>query len=350
MKILKIDRKKNSFFVVAENIDDLWVLSTIVEPDDFASALSERKIKLGNTDDRKAKIIKKKVLMTIQVEKVQFHKYTSNLRISGKITQGQDEISAGSYHTLDIEPGLKLSISKKNLFNYQIDKLEEHSKKKDKIIIVTLDRENAKFYDLMSFGVEKIGEITGNVQKKDLLENKGTDFFLEVVNFLDNQIKNTNYDKIIIACPQFWHKYISEKLKLNTVVNKKATLVCANSVGENGIKEVLNSTELTKILKNIKNSKDLILVNELLKNIKTNQKATYGLKETLQAINIGNVKELLITQKFIKEKREQGNFEKINEMMNLTEQINGKINIIESNSEPGKILDGLGGIACISRY
>jgi len=350
MKILKIDRKKNSFLVVAQDIDDLWVLSTIIDVGDKAKALSERKIKIGNSDDRKTKIVKKKVMLELIVEKVQFHKYTTNLRISGKILEGQEDISSGSYHTLDIEPDTKLSIVKKKLYSYQVQKLEEHSKKKDKIIICTLDRETAKFYNLLSFGIEKIGEINGDVQKKDLVENKKSDFFKEIIIFLDEQLKNNGYDKIIIASAPFWQKYLTEILKSFSKLKSKTIFAEISSVGENGIKEILSSTKLSSIIKDIRNSKDLNLINELLKNIKNGSKATYGIKDTTLTINNANIKTLLITQKFIKQKRENENFEEIENIMNLTEQLNGEICVINSNSEAGEILDGLGGIASLSRY
>ena len=48
--------------------------------------------------------------------------------------------------------------------------------------------------------------------------------------------------------------------------------------------------------------------------------------------------------------REKQNYEKIDNMMKIADSMKGSINIISSDHEGGKKLDGLGGIAAILRY
>lgn len=350
MKILHKSKHKKEIFVIPENLDDLWVLSQSIDPGDVVSSFTERKIKLGNGgDDRKVTVIKKRILLDINTEKADFHQYTGDLRISGKIREGKEDISAGSYHTLNIEPGTEIHILKKEWMEYQVKKIEEYSKKRDLVLVCTMDRENATIFKILSYGHEIIANLKGDVQKKDLIENKGSDFFEEIVKTLEDEDKKNSYDRIIIASPQFWHTYISKYLKISSISNKTSLAVC-NAVGENGVNEIMKSTELCSILNNTRSAKEINLVNDLLKNIHKGSLSAYGLAETSEAIAKGAGKELLITEKLIKTTREAGTFSEIEQLLKMAEQTQCEIHIISSDHQGGKSLDGLGGIAAITRY
>ena len=73
--------------------------------------------------------------------------------------------------------------------------------------------------------------------------------------------------------------------------------------------------------------------------------AEYGLEETKKTIEAGAVKELLVLDKFLLEKREQ-----IEPLMDAVEKNKGIIHILNSEQEPGKKLEGLGGIAALLKF
>ena len=106
------------------SLDDLWYLSNIIDKDDTLSGRTIRKIKLGE-DERNTRIIKKVITLAIKVERVEFHKYSNSLRVSGKIISAPEDIPKGSYHTFDVTDNTTLKISKPNWLNYQIEKLKE---------------------------------------------------------------------------------------------------------------------------------------------------------------------------------------------------------------------------------
>ena len=76
----------------------------------------------------------------------------------------------------------------------------------------------------------------------------------------------------------------------------------------------------------------------------------YGIRETEKAGNAGAVKVLLLTDKFIHKRREEGKYDKIDSLMKIIDDMKGEVHIISSEFEPGKKLDGLGGIGGILRY
>ena len=132
-------------------------------------------------------------------------------------------------------------------------------------------------------------------------------------------------------------------------IKKKIIQATCSSANRSGITEVLKREELQQALKNQKASKELKVVEELLHQIAKQGKATYGLKATTDAINIGATKTLLITDSLIFKKRDQESTE-IEDLLKTADATKTTITIIASDHDGGKKLDGLGGIGAILRY
>ena len=166
MQVITQNYKKGFVKLKITTLEDLWYLTNIVDNDDLITSQTFRKIKLSGKDERSTKIIKKSALITLQTEKID---HSQNLlRISGKITNSSNEdISKGSYHTINLEINSILKIEKPQFYSYQIKKIEEASKQKvSKILICTLDREEASFALLKESGYELLSEFQGEVEKK----------------------------------------------------------------------------------------------------------------------------------------------------------------------------------------
>ena len=105
MQIIKKNLRQGEVTVKVNNPEDLWFLSQVINVDDSIKGKTERKIKIGKEDDRKQSVTRKTVFLEIKAEKIEFHKYSENLRISGIILQGPDDVPRGSHHTFNIEEG-----------------------------------------------------------------------------------------------------------------------------------------------------------------------------------------------------------------------------------------------------
>jgi protein pelota len=349
MKIIKKDFKHNYVRAKVENLDDLWYLSYIIEPGDKVKSRTYRKIKLGSENDRNQKVVKKTVLLTIEVEKVEFSKYTNVLRINGKITQGPDDIPTGSYHTINLEIGTEFSVEKEKFLKYQKEKLEEASKEsKSKILIVVHDREEAWFAVLKKYGYEIMTKLTGSVSKKTDMKAETGEFFPKVKKVIKEYDKKYKFSNIIIASPGFWREYI--KKILPEELKKKIVFATCSSVGENGIAEVIKRQEVKQVLQQERFASETKKVEELLTEISKKGRAEYGLKEIKKAVEAGAVSEFLITDDFIHEKRQNDKFREIDRLMKTLDNMQGQIHIISSEHEAGKKLDGLGGIGALLRY
>jgi protein pelota len=344
MKFLQKDYKRSYVKLKIENLDDLWFLNYIIEKSDMLKALTYRKIKLGGELEDK-KIIKKPAFLGIEVEKVEFSKYSSNLRISGLVREGPEDIPFGSHHTISLEEGTEFSLEKKKFLKYQIDKLEESAKEnKSKILVVVYDREEAYFAMLKKYGYELLGSIKGQVQKKVDKKTEVADFFQEIKKTIEEYDTRYNFSNIVLASPNFWREYMQKIMK------EKIIFATCSSVGVNGINEVIKRQEVQEVLKQERFAEEIKKVDMLLEEISKQGKAEYGMIEVSKVIDSGAVEYLLVTDSLIQKYRQEEKFEKLDYMMKNTESMNGKVIIISSENDGGQKLDGLGGIGAILRY
>jgi protein pelota len=348
MKILQFH--KNTVKLVVENLDDLWTLSNIVDPGDSVEGRTFRKIKIGEEGDRSQKIVKKPVFLSIAVEKVEFHKYSNDLRISGKVAEGKDDIPKGSYHTFNVEESTQLTISKPEWLKFQKQKLDESAKEtKPDTLICIFDREDAIIVLMKKYGYDTLAELQGNVAKKADIKQTPKNFYEEIIKALQEYTKRHNVRHIILASPAFWKEELLKNLK-DKELKEKLVMATCSSCDKNAITEILCRPEVQTVLQKDRIAKEINEVERLLSEISKQGAAAYGIDETETAVNAGATKTLLITDGIIQKERQEDNFERINTIMKTADKSGANIIIISSDHDGGKKLDGLGGIGAILRY
>ncbi len=347
MKLIFKELKKGKVKIETNSLDDLWYLSHIIEPNDSVSGKTIRKIKIGESTE-KVKIIKKPATLKIQVEKVDFHKFSSHLRVSGKIIEGPDDIPLGSYHTFDIEDNTKITIEKQQWLQYQIEKLKEATQEKlSKVLVLALDRDEATFALLTTSGYKILLETKGEVAKKET-DTKPKDFFKEIATILLDYATKYKIEQVIVASPAFWKEEFLKRINKDQFPT--ITLATCNSYGRNAIEEILRKSELKTVLKQDRTAKESLLVEELLSEISKDNLAAYGIKEVNAAAQAGAIKTLLVSEDMIQETKQDGTFEELNTIMKLVDSTKGDVHIIATDHDKGKQLKGLGGIGAILRY
>ncbi|MBI5797981.1 mRNA surveillance protein pelota [Candidatus Woesearchaeota archaeon] len=351
MKIIFQDLKKGEVKVEVHNLDDLWYLSHIIEEGDQISGKSIRKIKLGE-EDANTKIIKKVVFITIAVEKIEFEKYSNGLRVSGKICEAPEDVPHGSYHSFELEEGSSITIRKKDWAQYQIQTLREACEEKTgDILILVMDRAEGTFALLSRSGYSILTELEGEVGKKGYGDVEGKDFYGELAKQIDAYALRFKVESIIVGSPAFWkEELLAVFKKRNPLLAKHVTLATCNTTGKNGIEEVLKRDEVKTVLKKDRTTRESVLVEELFKEISTQGHAVYGRDEVLEAGDAHAIKVLLITDSYLQEQRREQSYTVIDQLMKEVDRAKGAVQIISSEHEAGKRLQGIGGIAAILRY
>ena len=347
MQIIKKNLKQGEVVVKVNSPEDLWFLNQVIEVDDLIKGKTERKIKIGGgAEDRKQAVVKKTIFLEIKAEKIEFHKYSDNLRIGGIITQGPEDVPKGSHHTFDIAPGDIITIQKNEWRNYQLEKLKEATETiKTKIILLIFDREEAIFAMLKNQGYEILAKIKGEVSKKGF-ETGAKDFYKELIGKIEEYNERFEPQNIIVASPSFWKEYLMKEMP--SELKAKITLSTCSDVDESAINEVLQRPELLKVLEHDRAAKELGMIENVLKAI-SNDEACYGLAECKEKTGIGAVKELLVSYAFINKAREDGKHLEVEKVMKLAEQTGASVHIL-STEEAEQKLKGLGGMAGILRW
>jgi len=85
------------------------------------------------------------------------------------------------------------------------------------------------------------------------------------------------------------------------------------------------------------------LIEELFREIATDGRAAYGLKEVQTAVNYGAVERLLV----LDETARRGDMD---QMMRSVGDARGKVVVFSSEFEPGERLRSLGGVAALLRF
>ena len=350
MKLLSSNMKKGEVKVIAQNLDDLWYLSTIIEPGDLVHGRTLRKISPVSSQEKSKEAVKKSVFIKIEVKKLEFSKHSSILRVFGIIKEAPEDVPLGEHHTFNIEDNTSIAIIKEKWLKYQIDKLKEAcAEKKSSILICVHDREEAYFALFKKYGYEVLSHIHGNVKKKVEENVKKENFYSAIIGKINEYAERHDIRQIIIASPAFWKEELMKEIK-DSALRQKIILAACSSATKNGIEEVIKRPEVREALKQERAAKEMNQVEALFTEIAKNALAVYGLKETQNACSIGAVKELLITSSLIQKSRAENFYPDIESIMKKVDASKGEIEIISSEHEGGKRLDGLGGIGAILRF
>jgi protein pelota len=350
MRIVYQDTKKGVIEVVPETLDDLWHLSHIIEQGDLVSSLTSRRIQDSTGERlRSDRGIKKTFFMGVRVDEISFHKYTGKLRATGTIEIGpEDLVPLGSYHTLDLKLKNSIKIQKEKWSRWNIKRLKDSikSSKKPSALIVAIEDDTADIGIIRQYGIDYVGPIIGNVSGKRIIQKNRkqaiNDFFTELAEVIKGfkEVK-----AVILAGPGFskgeFYDFLTQKY---SEMAKISILESTGAGGRSGIAEVLRKGVIEKMATEGRIAYEIRMVEELLSEIgKNSKRVAYGKKEVNQAAKSGAAETLLVIDELVRERD-------IEELMDLTENMGGKVVIISSEHDGGKQLASLGGIAALLRY
>jgi len=347
MNIINVDYKKGFAKLRVTELDDLWYLSHLVDPGDFVKGKTTRKMKIG--DGENAKTVKKTLTLKVEAETIDFGAEGTTLRVNGLVKEGPENVPKDSHHTITLEEGSEFLLEKVNWMQYQKQKLKEASEIKYSYFLCLFDREEVLMALTKKFGYDILVKFKGEVPKKAKEVDVKKDFHEEIIKALEIYNDRYNPENIILASPAFYKEDLFKKIKLDEL-KKKIVLATCSSIDESALDEVIKRPELKNILRESRSREENFLVEELLQEINKDGAAVYGLVEVEKAINAGAVRELLITDEFIKIKKEKNEYDKLDQHMKTVDNLQGKIHIISSSFDSGKRIDGLGGVAAILRY
>ena len=345
--------------LVPDSLDDLWHLKHVIERGDLVYSLTYRRIEAATDKVRPDKIEKKPIRLGMRVESIEFHKFSHRLRIKGVIEDGVDT-ELGSYHTFNIEQGVRLSIFK-DWKEHQLKRLREAEKAIDSpnVIIVTIEDGEAVVGIVRQYGMDELFSVRYGSGKGDGSSNKMV-FFNDVLKHLKNSFLSLDAEAIIIAGPGFVKDdFFSFVLDKDHELAKRARIEQTSSIGMSGFIEVLKRGAVERLRKEERLTREVTLMDRLMMEIskEEGEKAVYGTEEVKKALEYGAIETLMVCDdKLMVPEMEEGQGakgegrEEIEKLLERVERERGKIVVFSTEFEPGKRLKGLGGISALLRF
>jgi len=330
-------------------------LYNIISEGDKAAARTQRRVVLkeGSKGERKPMFLK------LEVKDIAFHEFSNRLRVKGTIIEGpEDFVSYGTYHTFNIEPGQKITLFKEKWLKTELKRLKETSKFEDNFIMFFIAMETglATLSLITNYSQARIASVKKTIPGKRYEQshrNKALiEFFEDIRKIIEENIKNTNVNLIIVCGPgntrtQFI-KYIKEGSNPDYVSKIKS--IHASSGTESAILETLKSKELAQLKKNIKILQESDKIEEILTLFSTNADLiAIGFEEILNASERGAVKELFLADVLIRGSSKENKL-KIEEIITNVENSGGRVNILSSEHSTGQQIVDLGSLIAILRY
>ncbi len=358
MKIVKRVLKEGKIVLKIETLDDLWHLYNVVGPRDIIISRTSRRVRIGDEDSRKQDSVRKTMILKLEVEEVAFHTFSNRVRIKGKILEGPgDLVSIGSYHTINVETGDTLTVIKEHWPGFILDRLEEAAKTqlRPMCLIVTLEDGTAELFLAADFGIREAVRIRTSISRKRG-DQKSHDisikeFFSDTVLALRSQLEQHEFGLIVIAGPGFVKDHFRDYLVAANIKDLPPVIVeSTNSIGIPGAKEILFRGIISKAVTELKVETETRLVENLIEHIsKDDGRGAYGNDEVSNAVQLGAVEELLITDKRLRE-GDDDTRRWMDALIRDTEKTRGKFHVVSTDHPAGDQLQRLGGMGAILRF
>ena len=336
--------------LVPETVDDLWHLSHVLEPDDFVSGDTTRRVRRDDDDlrDTGGQREPMSVTLTVADDDVEFARFANRLRVGGEIVGCSREDQLGHHHTLNVEERDRVEIEKRWKPD-QLARVEEAEAAGDQpdVAIATVEEGAAHVHLVAEYGTEEYGSFTKPTGKGEFARPRA-----ELFDELGAALSRLNVDAVILAGPGFTKEDARGHIESEyPEVAERMTVVDTAAVGDRGVHEVLKRGAVDEIRDQTRISQEAELIDELTQRIATEEPATYGIGEVAEAAEFGAVETLLVVDDRLREERADGEWEvDVNEIVESVERKGGDVVVFSAEFDPGRQLSTLGGIAAILRY
>jgi protein pelota len=335
---------ENSISVMPEDSDDLLNLRRIIKENDKIIGDTTRVLKQDKDYSRPDKGERVKVRIALTVEKISLDDVLDRLRIGGTISESSNEsVPHGSHHSFILKINDGITISKKKWLSIEKNLLVA-SNNQVGFLLVAIDTGDCGIARLRGTHLEFIPNIYSGSSGKRYKTNFNIEKFFEQVQQAVSTVFKKG-DSIVIFGPGETKKrfanFIQKSQKYNVQVVEGI-----DSGGEDGIYIFTKSQTMKEIMSDSKLAKASSIIDEvmLLANKKSG-KFTMGFDETFKANQIGAVESIVFSDKAIQD-NEQGMVDFLNDV----ESKGVKMYSVDSSTDIGLRVTGLGGIVSILRY
>ena len=338
---------ENSISVIPEDSDDLFNLRRIIKEGDTIVGDTTRVIKQEKDYSRPDKGERIKVRIALTVEKISLDDVLDRLRIGGTISESSNElVPHGSHHSFILKVNDGITITKKAWLPIE-KKLVESNTKQNGFLLVAIDTGDCGIARLHGTHLQFVPNIYSGSGGKRYKTNFNIEkYFLQIQQAILSIIKDV--DSIVIFGPGETKKRFANFLQKPQTQKYKIQIVEGiDSGGEDGIYSFTKSQAMKEIMSESKLAKVSSIIDEIMIMVnKKSRKFTMGFDETLKANEFGAIESLVFSDKIIQTYDEK----KIIDFLNSAESKGVMAYSVDSSTDIGLRVTGLGGIVSILRF
>ena len=352
--------------IIIDNDEDLWILYNLIAKGDYLKTAMFRKVQ-HESGGGKVSSTKKKLIITIKIEEIEYCQEDDIIRIKGKNTSENEYISIGQFQTAEISKGSFFTLFKYYWDDIHIETLKNATDKTitSDVAAIIMEEGIAHLYFINNNQTVLHGKINQSIPKKrngSTQYNKSKkNFFTKILNNLVKEINFENCKCVIIASPgftkdefgNFMIDEINNNLKVyQTIKNNLSKIIyCHSSSGyKQSLEEILSKPEIKKLIKDTKCIEENTIMEKFNEILGTDMdKAFFGLKSFEIAYSNNAINTVILTDNFLR-KISPTTRKKLS--LNLKNLKNKGIQVFKFSSQhvTGEKVDAFGGIIGILNY
>jgi protein pelota len=340
-----------AFFVIPEDADDLFTLRRIIEKDDYVIADTSRVIKQVKEYGRPDNGERVKVRVSIRVEQSELDAAVDRLRISGVITETDNEmVTKGTHHSLSVQPGDSITIDKGRRWQEVELKMLKRSGGSASFILVAIDTQEAAVAKVSGTHVKVIPNIySGQSGKRYQTKNSPNIevYFADIAKTVASIIGEN--DRVIVFGPgETRRRFFNALIAKEGIPKGRVQVVDGVDVaGEDGIFVFLRSPAMKDAMSASKLASVSSLLDRVMLMVNRGEgKFAMGMQEVSQAGAMKAVEAVVFSDSIFK----TANEDEVVKLLNSIESYGAKTYAVDSSTDIGLRVSSLGGIVALLRY
>ena len=340
--------EEDSLYLIPEESDDLLILRRIIKKGDNIVGDTTRVIKQEKDFSRPDRGERTRIRISLHVEKISLDDVLDRLRIQGTIIESNNEsVPNGSHHSFSVTMNEGFKLTKKKWTTIE-KKLLKSKNQNVGFLLVAIDSGDCGIGRLKGTHLEITPNIYSGSSGKRYKTNFNIEKFFDIVQKSILASAKDN-DTIIIFGPGETKKKFANHIEKSRMGEKHKILVVdgIDSSGEDGIYTFTKSSSMRDVMSESKLARVSSIIDEIM--IRANKKSrkfTMGYDDTEKANQYNAIESLVFSEKIIQTQDE----EKIIEFLNSAEGNGVKIFSIDSTTDIGLRVTGLGGIVSLLRF
>ena len=264
MRITGRDPSGEGIRVQIETDEDIWHLYNVIEVGDLVTASTTRREEKAADKIRAERAEKKRMTLGVRIEKIEFSEDDLRLKLLGTIETGPQDI--GQHHTLILENGDSLLITKRHWRETQLERLDRavRDSKKPRIVFVSLDQDDATVAVLRQFGLKEVTTVRSGRSGKQYAEKPQADgYHAEVISKVV-PLMEPNMPVVLLG-PGFEKESLADDMKkAEPELFKKVHVYHTGQCGMVGINELIKTGMGAEVLRESSVGAEMEAVEQLM--------------------------------------------------------------------------------------